>query len=299
MPHVVTRPSEPFTVAGGALVVHQVPLGHDNLGWLLQCPTSGRCAVVDGPNAAPYLERIDAEGWELCVVLNTHTHGDHIGVNRALARAGRLDGVRVIGAASHAAELPGLTEPVSDGDVVRVGDAAFDVWLTEGHLDGHLSFVTDGAVFCGDTLFAGGCGYLFDGPPATMHASLQRLASLPGSTRVCCAHEYTSDNLRFAHMVEPTNDRLRQRIDAVRELRAVGASTVPSTIAEERATNPFLRGHVAALQSRVYELMKKTDTTVTQQGDADMFHMIRMLKDSKLHKDLPDIFGVRNPVTPR
>ena len=116
--------------------------------------------------------------------------------------------------------MPGITRPVDDGDTISLGDLTGTVWRTEGHMDGHISFVFDGAVFCGDTLFTGGCGYLFDGPASTMFASLLRLASLPGDTLVCCAHEYTQDNLRFAWSVEPDNAALAERIRRVWAVRA-------------------------------------------------------------------------------
>ncbi len=249
--HVVTRPRDPFLTADGLLEVHQVPAAQDNLVWLLRVAGSDEVAAVDGPDAETVLDYCAAHGLRLTTIFNTHTHPDHIGLNRGLARAGKLEGLRVVGAAATAAAIPGLNEPVEDGDEVTFGGAKGQVLLTEGHIDGHLSYLFSDALFCGDTLFAGGCGFLFSGPPAKMHASLSRLAELPGETRVCCAHEYTQDNLRFAFSVEPDNADLQRRIREVWALRARGECSVPSTIAEERATNPFLRHASATLRAQV------------------------------------------------
>ncbi|MFT4621794.1 MAG: hydroxyacylglutathione hydrolase [Myxococcota bacterium] len=282
--HAVTRPSPPFRVAGGALEIHCVPAASDNLVWLAVCTETGIAAIVDGPSAREVLAYCKVQGIRPSVVLNTHTHGDHIGVNVDLERRGLLAEMQVVGPASRAGEIPGLTHPVSDGDTVRIGEVEGTVWLTEGHIDGHISFVFDGVVFCGDTLFAGGCGYLFDGPPEVMHASLMRLASLPGATAVCCAHEYTSDNLRFAWSVEPDNAVLADRIRAVWATRALGGCTVPSTIAMEQATNPFLRPGSATLRATVAAAWPGRVVA----SHADVFAAARALKDRKDYRSLDD-----------
>jgi hydroxyacylglutathione hydrolase len=239
--HIVTRPCPPFTIAGGALTVHPLPAATDNFVWALVANDGSGVAAVDGPDADAVLALCERLRQPLTAVLNTHTHGDHIGINSDLERRGLLAGLRVIGPKKVAKKVPGITEPVGEGDRISFGNSTAEVWLTEGHLDGHISFLFPGAVFCGDTLFAGGCGYLFDGPPRKMHDSLTRLAQLPPDTRVCCAHEYTQDNLRFAWSVDPSNAALAARIQHVWAQRAHGEATVPSTIAEELATNPFLR----------------------------------------------------------
>lgn len=278
MTHVVKQPSGPFSVAGGRLEVHQIPLGKDNLGWLIVHSRTKACAIVDGPEARPYLDYIDTLQLNLKAILNTHTHPDHIGVNRALGPV--LDSLDVYGAAATAADIPGLTHALRDGDTVWFEDVPIKVWLTEGHLNGHLSFILDGAVFCGDTMFAAGCGYLFDGPPAAMHNSLQRLATLPDDTLVCCAHEYTMDNLKFAWMVEPSNSELADRIRNVSRIRAAGGSAVPSTIAEERATNPFLRVRSAEIRTLAAALSNEPQVS----DGVEVFHMVRDLKDRRIHK---------------
>jgi hydroxyacylglutathione hydrolase len=286
--HVVTHPTPPFLIAQRALEVHQVPAWEDNLIWLLVDPVTREATAVDGPEYAPVHEYCQANGLSLQAILNTHTHRDHIGINRALEDEGLLHELRVVGCRTRAEDIPGLTESVDDGDTVVVGSAEALVLRTEGHIDGHLSFVFDGAVFCGDTMFTGGCGYLFDGPPAKMLRSLQRLAQLPDETWVCCGHEYTEDNLRFAWMLEPDNAALAARIREVWALRAEGRCTVPSTIAEERATNPFLRGDSDTLRKRLAEFSPGTDLT----DPVAVFAATRALKDSKLHRqrsehDLP------------
>ncbi|MCB9680215.1 MAG: hydroxyacylglutathione hydrolase [Alphaproteobacteria bacterium] len=282
MEHVVRTPREPFLVAGGALRVHQVPVWKDNLVWVIEGVDTGRAAVVDGPQAGPVLDYLAAHGLVLDTVLNTHTHGDHIGINAELVARDLLDGVRVVGPALAADAVPGITRAVDEGDVVDLFGVAAQVWRTEGHMDGHVSYVVPGAVFCGDTLFTGGCGYLFDGPPAKMFASLSRLAALPGDTAVCCAHEYTEDNLRFAWTVEPGNAALADRIRRVWAVRSAGGCAVPSTIDEERATNPFLRASVS-------EVARAVAAASSDPADSALavFTATRRLKDTGKHKELP------------
>ena len=279
MPHAVTVVPPPLLLPGGVLV-HCVPAHEDNLIWLIELP-SGEAAVVDGPDAEATLQLCAARGLRLTTVLNTHTHGDHVGVNRDLQRRGLLSGLRVVGPKGAADAVPGLTEPVEEGDEITLNGASrLKVWLTEGHMNGHVSFITTGAVFCGDTLFAGGCGYLFDGPPAKMLESLNRLAALPQDTLVFCAHEYTLDNLRFAAWVEPDNLDLRDRLEFTTRLRAEGRCAVPSTIGLERATNPFLRAHSPSLQARLREELPEAPL-----HDAlAVFTAARALKNTARHR---------------
>ncbi len=283
MSHAVTQPTPPFPIADGLLEVHQIPAWEDNLIWLLVDPKTRLATAVDGPEAAPVLEYCEAQGLVLDGILNTHTHRDHVGINHDLEDRGLIMDLRVVGCRTRVEDIPGITVSVDEGDVVQVGPTEGLVLRTEGHIDGHLSFVFDGAVFCGDTMFGGGCGRLFDGPPHKMLLSLQRLAQLPDDTLVCCAHEYTEDNLRFASMLEPDNTILAHRIKKVCALRAEGKCSVPSTIAEERATNPFLRTDSPALVHRLRELMPSHDLS----DPVAILTATRALKDTAVHREMP------------
>jgi hydroxyacylglutathione hydrolase len=211
-----------------------IPAFKDNYIWLLV--SDGRAAVVDPGDAAPVIAGLEALHLQLETILITHHHDDHQGgVEELVARWQP----RVFGPAEES--ITGCTDPLSGGETIDVLGQDVDVLTVGGHTRGHLAYYVPGAVFCGDTLFGAGCGRLFEGTPAQMHASLARLAALPDDTLVYCAHEYTEANLRFAVAVEPENAALRARIERVAALRAAGRSSVPSTLGEEKATNPFLR----------------------------------------------------------
>lgn len=284
MGHVVTVAPAPFLGMGGAARVVALPAAQDNLVWVIECITTGQAAVVDGPDAEAALAWMEARGLTLVAVLNTHTHGDHVGINKDLARRGRLDGVRVVGPAAVASDVPGLTEPVDEGDRVTVGALTATVIRTDGHLRGHVCYRFGDVLFCGDTLFTGGCGYLFDGTPAQMADSLARLVALPDDTRVCCAHEYTQDNLRFAWTVEPNNPALQARIRAVWAARARGETVVPSTVGEERATNPFVRLDSSELIARTRAAMPDAPLG----SPTEVFAAVRGLKNQGLHRAVSD-----------
>jgi hydroxyacylglutathione hydrolase len=280
MQHVVTRPTPPFKSASGALEVHQIPAAQDNLVWILVCTRTNAAAVVDGPDAVNVLAYCEAHGIELTHVLNTHTHFDHIGVNQDLQKRGLLAGMQVIGPAGAKKDVPGITRSVEHGDGIQFGAVTGRVLLTEGHIEGHVSFVLDDVVMCGDALFTAGCGRVFTGDHRAMLEGLLRLAALDPVTRVCCAHEYTMDGLSFARSVEPENEALQRRSREVTALREAGGCAVPSTIGEERATNPFLRSDSAPLVAHVREQAPEADLS-TPLG---VFTATRKLKDSGRYK---------------
>ncbi len=231
------------------LSAHAVPILSDNYAWLLQDEATGMTAFVDPADADACVAAIDAAGGRLDMVLLTHHHGDHVaGTDAVRARYG----CPVVGAAADAGRLPRLDRAVAEGDTVALGDSTLRVIDTPGHTVGHIAFFggDNHVLICGDTLFSLGCGRLLEGTAADMHASLRKLAALPPDTLVCCGHEYTQSNARFAVHADPGNAALRARAAQVDRLRAEGRPTIPSRLSDELAENPFLRApDVAALAS--------------------------------------------------
>jgi len=225
--------------------IARIPVLSDNYVWLVHEPGSGETTVIDPAVAEPVLAEAERRGWRITQIWNTHWHPDHTGGNAAIKAS---TGARVTGPAAEAARIPTLDRTVSEGDRVTLGGVEADVLEVPAHTAGHIAYHLPGeqAAFVGDTLFAMGCGRLFEGTAEQMHANLQRLAALPPETRVYCAHEYTLSNARFAVTVEPENEDLRGRFAAVEAARAAGEPTVPTTIGLERATNPFMRAASAA-----------------------------------------------------
>ncbi|MCP9928195.1 hydroxyacylglutathione hydrolase [Cyanobium sp. CH-040] len=235
--------------AGTPLQVWLIPVLHDNYVVVLQ--RGRRAAVVDPAVAGPVQQALEERGLELEAILHTHHHSDHIGGAPGLLR--RWPGAAVIAAAADRERIPLQTRGVAGGDRLELLGEPVEVIEVPGHTRAHIAYwlPASGHLFCGDTLFAGGCGRLFEGTPEQMHASLQRLAALPETTRVWCAHEYTEANLRWAAAERPGDREIRDRLAAVVERRRRGLPTIPSTIASERATNLFLRTQNGAELARL------------------------------------------------
>lgn len=229
------------------LEIHQIPVLSDNYVYLAHDVATGKTAVVDPATHEEVLEALAEKGWTLTHILNTHHHADHTGGNMALKQA---TGCTIVGPRADRDRIPGIDVEVGDGESYALGESVAKVFDVPGHTRGHIAywFGESDALFCGDTMFALGCGRLFEGTPQQMWTSLSKLRALPGSTQVYCAHEYTKSNAAFAVTVEPDNGALVARKSMIDDMRARGERTVPSTLAEEIATNPFLRPDSPDLQ---------------------------------------------------
>jgi hydroxyacylglutathione hydrolase len=250
--------------------VHMFPCLKDNYGFLLHVPASGVTAAIDTPEVEPIMRALDEKAWTLTYIMNTHHHGDHAGGNLRLKE---LTGCRIIGPRSDAARIPGIDIEVGEGDSFDLGGRDVEVFETPGHTRGHIVYLLrdDRVAFVGDTLFAMGCGRLFEGSPAEMWSSLGKITAWPDDTRIYCAHEYTQANARFALTVEPGNVALVERAAEVDRLRERRRPTVPTTVALEKATNPFLRPASRNLRETI-GLLGATDV--------DVFAKTRALKDA-------------------
>ncbi|MDQ3078294.1 MAG: hydroxyacylglutathione hydrolase [Pseudomonadota bacterium] len=225
---------------GAGLQIASVPAFADNYLWLVRDPDSNEVAVVDPGDPAAVLAEAERREWRITQVWNTHWHPDHTGGNAAVVAS---TGATLSAPAAEAARIPAIDVSLKEGDTIRLGAHVGEVWEVPGHTLGHIALIfrEDGIVFVGDTLFAMGCGRLFEGRPEQMHASLQRLAALPDETLIYCAHEYTLANARFAASAFPGDAAIADRLAHVTAQRSAGEATVPTTIGQERATNPFLR----------------------------------------------------------
>ncbi|ALI11140.1 MULTISPECIES: hydroxyacylglutathione hydrolase [Pseudomonas] len=251
--------------------ISALPAFTDNYIWLLQDHSTQRCAVVDPGDAAPVQAWLDAHpGWVLSDILITHHHHDHVGGVQALKNA---TNATVYGPASE--NIPARDQALHDNDQVSVLGWDFDVYAVPGHTLGHIAYYHHGLLFCGDTLFAAGCGRLFEGTPAQMHHSLGRLAALPEDTLVYCTHEYTLSNLKFAAAVEPGNPDIAARLEKVSRQRNEGIMTLPSTLALEKLTNPFLRTTETSVKQKADERSGQRNQT-----PSEVFAALRAWKDT-------------------
>ena len=252
------------------LEIVTLPCLSDNYAFLVHDHASGETAVVDVPDSGVVSDALTTRGWTLSHVLLTHHHWDHVDGLAALLAA---HPARVLGAAADAHRLPPLDLALSEGDTFRLGGEIVQVLDVSGHTVGHIAFYLPdtGAVFTADSLMALGCGRLFEGDADMMWASLSKLAALPPATLVCSGHEYTEANARFAVTVDPENPALSARIESIAKARAAGLPTVPSTLADELATNPFLRATAPEVQQHL---------GMAGQPPARVFAEIRKRKDS-------------------
>jgi hydroxyacylglutathione hydrolase len=252
------------------LTVIQLKVLEDNYIYLIHDEVSGETAVVDPALAQPVLDELDQKGWQLTYVLNTHHHWDHVEGNLELKER---TACKVVAAESDWERVPGIDLGVNEGDVIFLGKHKLQVIATPGHTSGHVVYYSadNESLFCGDTLFVMGCGRLFDGTAEQMYHSLQTIKALPPETRVYCAHEYTEANGRFALSIEPDNQQLQDKMFAVRQLKAEQKPTVPSTIKQERATNPFFRVDSLSVQQAL---------GLTGENPVAVFTELRKRKDS-------------------
>ena len=251
------------------LRIEQFMCRSDNFGVLVHDGETGQTALIDAPEETAILTAIRRTGWTPSVILTTHHHLDHVEANLALKQR---FGLRIIGSETEAAKIPGIDETVEDGSVFTFGSQQVHVIETPGHTAGHVCyhFPAANVAFTADTLFALGCGRLFERPPAAMLASLKKLAALPSGTTIYCGHEYTQANARFALSVDPTNSALKERAAEIDRLRAEGKPTLPTTIAQELTTNPFLRWHDKAIRHNL---------GMENASDEEVFAELRRRKD--------------------
>jgi hydroxyacylglutathione hydrolase len=252
-----------------ALAIEQFTCRSDNFGVLIHDPVSGVTASIDAPEEKPIGAKLAEKGWTLDHIFTTHHHNDHVEANLALKSA---FGCKITGPSGEAAKIPGLDRAVGQGDKIAFGEFEIDVLETPGHTLGHISYVIPkaGVAFVADTLFAMGCGRVFEGTPEMMWNSLEKLLALPDTTQIYCGHEYTLANARFALSIEPGNADLVVRAKDVEALRNAGKPTLPTTMAVEKKTNPFLRVDVPEIRAN----LGMADAT-----PAEVFAEIRKRKD--------------------
>ncbi len=252
------------------LLIDQFMCRDDNFGVLIHDPASGETALIDAPEEKAILAAVERTGWKPTAIFTTHHHIDHVEANLALKER---FGLKIYGPRAEADKIPGIDVELVDGSTFQFGGQPVEVIETPGHTAGHICYYLPRSqvAFVADTIFALGCGRLLEKPPAVMFDSLSRLVKLPGATALYCGHEYTLANARFALTIDPTNSALKERATKIEKLREAGKPTLPTTMAEELATNPFLRWHDPAIRRNLG--MEKA-------SDAEVFAEIRKRKDN-------------------
>ncbi len=253
-----------------ALQIHQFPARTDNYGVLIHDEASNLTASIDAPDDSAVLSALQEKNWTLTHILTTHHHADHTAGNLRLKE---ITNCTIIGPGGEADKIPGIDSKVAQGSTIEFGSFRIEVLDTPGHTAGHISYVIPKAsvAFVGDTLFAMGCGRLFEGTPKLMWSSLCKLRELPEETKIYCGHEYTLANARFAITIEPQNEQLKQRLECVEAMRNQGQPTLPTTLREELATNPFLRAGEQTVKDRL---------GMQNEADWKVFAEIRSRKDN-------------------
>lgn len=252
------------------LEIIQLPVLTDNYIYIIHDSDSNETAVVDPAISQPVLDTLKNRKWSLKYIINTHHHSDHVGANLELKDR---TGCKIVGFGEDSKRIPGIDIKLKQGDKINIGDHVAKVIATPGHTLGHIvyHFANNNILFCGDTLFSMGCGRLFEGTAEQMWNSLQQLKNLPKETKIYCTHEYTQANGQFALTLEPNNQALLNKMQEVKQLRSLNKSTIPSTLEQELATNPFLREDSPALQQSI---------NMAGQPPIDVFRRIRKLKDN-------------------
>lgn len=243
-----------------------IPTLMDNYTYLIVCEKTSEAAIVDSPDAKATWGVIKKENVKPAAIFSTHHHWDHVGGNEELLQYQKMD---VYGSLYDQNRVPGLTKTLKEGDQVKIGSLTFSILEIPGHTLGHIAFYGHGALFCGDTLFASGCGRLFEGSAQQMVSSLTKLKKLPEDTKIYCGHEYTQKNMEFALTLEPSNPALQKKYQEVVNLRKNNQPTIPTTMAEEKSYNPFLRWESLEIMNRV-----------GKKDPIDVFSAVRRMKDN-------------------